>query len=67
MTCGIWHRRKLYSGNTVEQWNWKWNQYLTVFNPTLPGLQLYVLYLGGGGIHPPLLNASKGHFWGQMQ
>ena len=36
-------------------------------NPTLPGLQLYVLYPGGGGIHPPLLNASKCHCWGQMQ
>ena len=36
-------------------------------NPTLHGLQLLVLYMGGGTMCPPLLNASNGHFWVQKQ
>ena len=35
-------------------------------NPTLHGLQNVAVYTGVGHYGPPLLNASKGHFWGQM-
>ena len=40
---------------------------MTYFNPTLDGIQIYLLLLGGGGFHHPLLNGSKGLFWGQMR
>ena len=36
------------------------------FNPTLHGLQNVAVYTGVGHYGPPLLNASKGHFLGQM-
>ena len=33
------------------------------FNPTLHGLQLYLLYMGGGGFRPPSKMDLSGCFW----
>ena len=37
-----------------------------MLNPTLDGIQKYLLWTGVGRFSPPLLKASRGHFWGQM-
>ena len=40
---------------------------LKFLNPTLDGIQKYLLWTGVCRFSPPLLKASRGHFWGQME